>query len=370
MDVRLDTESNIVSGWEILEWRNTTGRPQSEFPFHLYHNAWKNNRSTFAREKGWTIRSQMDEEDYGYTNVTGVTYLDPRGDVSITGTFRYIQPDDGNVDDQTVFQVTTPRPVPPGGILRLRIEFETKQPVPIARTGVIRNYHFVAQWFPKIGVWWKDGWNCHQFHSVTEFFADYGVYDVKITVPSTYILGATGGIPKESIENSDGTTTHRFYQEDVHDFTWVASPDFVRTVRTFSHRERVEGERSDRHHPLRDVTVILLTQPQHDNLIDRYFEATMHSIRYYGEWYGQYPYEAVTVVEWIRPMAADRAEWNIRRSSRGGETCLPRGKPHPRKQSRCTSLVINSGTDWWATTNLRKRGSMRDLIRIQKSASH
>jgi len=52
MDVRLDTKTNIIHGWEILEWKNTTGRAQQEFPFHLYHNAWKNNRSTFFKEEG------------------------------------------------------------------------------------------------------------------------------------------------------------------------------------------------------------------------------------------------------------------------------------------------------------------------------
>ncbi|MEX2116763.1 MAG: M1 family metallopeptidase [Bacteroidota bacterium] len=298
MDVRLNPETRIISGWEILEWRNTTGRSQSEFPFHLYHNAWKNNRSTFAKENGWNLgRAGMAEGDYGYINVKRVVLLDPRGEIDITHTFKYIQPDDGNPDDQTVFQIATPRSVPAGGVLRLRIDFETKQPLPITRTGAIRDYHFVAQWFPKIGVWWNGAWNCHQFHANTEFFSNYGVYDVKITLPSQYVIGATGGLPKEKRENSDQSTTYRFYQEDVHDFAWVTSPGLVRNVRTFVHDARDDGERLDRHHSLREVEVILLTQPHHDNLIERYFDATFKSLRYYGEWYGEYPYEAVTVVD-------------------------------------------------------------------------
>ena len=40
LDVSLDTSSNVIAGWEILEWTNTTGRSQSQFPFHLYYNAW------------------------------------------------------------------------------------------------------------------------------------------------------------------------------------------------------------------------------------------------------------------------------------------------------------------------------------------
>lgn len=297
MDVKLDVETNIIGGSEILEWRNTTGRFQNQFPFHLYHNAWKNNRSTYAKESGYRLSRPMEEKDYGYTNVKRVVFLDPRGEIDITKTFQYIQPDDNNADDQTVFQITTPRWVPPNGVLRLRIEFETKQPLPISRTGAIRDYHFVAQWFPKIGVWWKGAWNCHQFHSNTEFFADYGVYDVSITIPSNYVIGATGGNPKDEKDNGNGTKTYRFYQEDVHDFTWVTAPDLVKTVRTFVHTDIEDGERPERHHPLKEVTVILLSQPHHDNLIERYFTATNNALRYFGEWYGQYPYDAVTVVD-------------------------------------------------------------------------
>jgi len=298
MDVRLDTKKNTISGSEILEWRNTTGQAQQEFPFHLYHNAWKNNRSTVAKESGWQFyRPAMGPEDYGYTNVKSVRVLDGKTETDITSTFRYIQPDDGNQDDQTVFQIRSTKPVLPGRSITFKIEFETKQPLPISRTGAIRDYHFVAQWFPKIGVWWRGAWNCHQFHETTEFFADYGVYDVKITIPTNYVIGATGGIPRSVVNNKDTTTTYQFYQEDVHDFTWVTSPDLVPTVRTFKHDQPDPDERADRHHPLREVTVIVLTQPHHDNMIDRYFDATFKALRYYGEWYGEYPYETVTVVD-------------------------------------------------------------------------
>ena len=298
IDVRLDPDRAVVSGTEVLEWKNTTGLPQTTFPFHLYHNAWKNNRSTYAKENGWNFyRGEMSPDDYGYTNVRRVTLLERTREVDITSTFTYIQPDDINAEDQTVFQVVSPRAVRPGEVMRMRIEFETKQPAPISRTGKIRTYHFFAQWFPKIGVWSNGAWNCHQFHANTEFFADYGVYDVRITLPSDYLIGATGGIPKEVQRNDHGTTTHRFVQADVHDFAWLASPELVIEKRTFSHAVPEAGEHPDRHHALRDVTVILVLQPHHTPLAERYFDATFKALRYYGEWYGEYPYDCVTVVD-------------------------------------------------------------------------
>ncbi len=297
MDVKLDTATNIISGWELLEWRNETGKPQRNFPMHLYHNAWKNTLSTFAKEDTYRSDSPVSEKDCGYTNITRAVWLSPKREIDITRSFRYIHPDDTTSDDQTVCQLTTPKPILPNTWLRLKLEFETKQPRPVARTGVVRNYHFVGQWYPKIGVWWKGTWNCHQFHANTEFFADYGMYDVKITVPDWYIVGACGGIAKSITNNNNGTATHRFIQEDIHDFAWVTAPDLVPIVRKFSHIHQEPDERSDRHHPLKEVNVILLMQPQHISVADRYFDATFKALRYYGEWYGEYPYDAITVVD-------------------------------------------------------------------------
>ena len=50
------------------------------------------------------------------------------------------------------------------------------------------NFYMVGQWFPKVGVWWKGAWNCHQFHNTTEFFADFGTFDVKVTLPQNEIV--------------------------------------------------------------------------------------------------------------------------------------------------------------------------------------
>lgn len=342
MDVRLDTKTNIIHGWEILEWKNTTGRAQQEFPFHLYHNAWKNNRSTFFKESGGRQPGRLaGTEDFGYTNVVSVKVLDARGETDITDTFKYIQPDDANKDDQTVCQVRAPKPVPNGQAIRFKIEFETKQPAPVSRTGAIRDYHFVAQWFPKIGVWWQGAWNCHQFHANTEFFADFGVYDVKITVPDNYVVGATGGIAKSTVQNNDSTITHRFYQEDVHDFAWVTSPELVATVRKFRHVEMEEGERPDRHHPLKEVTVILLTQPQRDNMIERYITATFNALRYYGEWYGEYPYDAITVVDPANGSASGGMEYPTLFT--GGTS-----RYSPEENSSPEGVTVHEcGHQWW-----------------------
>jgi len=139
----------------------------------------------------------------------------------------FIHPDDDNAEDKTVFRLPLAKPLAPNDSIVVNIDFTAKLPQPpFARTGAKEEYFFVAQWFPKIGVYIDHQWNCHQFHANSEFFADYGVYNVKMTVPEKNILGATG-LLVEKKPNGDGTATHFYHAEDVHDFAWTTSPEFV-----------------------------------------------------------------------------------------------------------------------------------------------
>ncbi len=144
----------------------------------------------------------------------------------LTGKMEFIQPDDHNTNDHTVFQVTLPKPVSPGASVQFRMDFHDQLPKVVERTGYVHDFEMVGQWFPKVGVWWKNAWNCHQFHATTEFFADFGTFDVKITLPQNEIVGA-GGDMLSTVNNSDGTKTVTYHSEDVHDFSWTASPSFT-----------------------------------------------------------------------------------------------------------------------------------------------
>ncbi len=68
---------------------------------------------------------------------------------------------------------------------------------------------------------------------MTEFFADFGTYDVKITLPKNYIIGATG-VQTSDTDNGNGTKTVAFHAEDVHDFAWTADPNFKVLESTFN----------------------------------------------------------------------------------------------------------------------------------------
>jgi len=197
---------------------------------------------------------------------------------------RFIAPDDGNPDDRTVLAVPLQKPVGPGEAVEVEFGWTARVPRTFARTGRIGNYYFVAQWFPKIGVVTDEGWNAHQFHAATEFFADFGEYDVTLTVPRGWVVGATGKLVSTSDGNAGGVQ-HRFVQADVHDFAWTASPEFL------DRRERFEEP------GLPPVEIRLLLQPEHAAQADRHFRATRAALKYYGTWFGAYPYDQITVVD-------------------------------------------------------------------------
>ncbi len=285
---RLDPATRTITGTETLTWRNTAAIPAATLQFHLYYNAWKNTRSSWMRERlltGDPSAGRRPEEDWGWIDVTRVEIAGRDGtNTDLTSRLRFIAPDDGNPDDRTVLEVPLDAPVGPGGTVDVRMAWSSRVPRTFARTGAVGNYFFVAQWFPKIGVLEDTGWNCHQFHAPTEFFADFGNYDVRLTVPRGWMVGATGREAGRQDE-ADGTTTQRYVQEDVHDFAWTTSPDYIERRARFDHPT------------LPAVDMRLLLQPEHASQEDRHFDATRAALKYYGEWFGPYPYGHVTVID-------------------------------------------------------------------------
>jgi hypothetical protein len=281
--VQLVPAEKAVIGEQVLTWLNDSAVPVSELQFHLYLNAFKNNRSTFMKESGGLSRGyKLESGEWGYIDVKGIKVNDG---IDLTMMMEFIQPDDNNSDDQTVMRVKLPEPVQPQGTITLEIEFYSKLPRAFARAGFYDDFFMVSQWFPKIGVLQDEEWNCHQYHSNSEFFANFGVYEVEMTVPSEYIVGATGVRTGET-ENADGTRTYTHYQEDVHDFAWTACPDFVEF--------REQYTLSD---PPVETEMILLVHRTHLNLKDRYYQSLKYGIEFYSQNYGAYPYETITLVD-------------------------------------------------------------------------
>jgi hypothetical protein len=285
IDAKLDPTKHTIAATETLTYKNLTGKPQQTFPFHMYLNAFQP-QSTFMTEvrrsgtRGNGPDSAWDPKHFG--SIT-MDKLEAEGTGDLTSKMEFIHPDDANTDDRTVFQVTLAKPVAPGASVTFHMTFHDQLPEVVERTGYKHDFDMVGQWFPKVGVWWKDAWNCHQFHATTEFFADFGTFDVKITLPQNEVVGAAGDLVS-TVTNSDGTKTLAYHSEDVHDFSWTASPSF----------KLVEDSWAG---PQGPVAIHVLMSPGNMASARRYTDVLKGSLRLFNDWYGPYPYDRITVVD-------------------------------------------------------------------------
>lgn len=271
---RLDAAAHTVSGEGTLTWTNASSRPAPELYFHLYLNAFKNSESVFLRSAFSGNRSGRGAKVWGTIDVKKLSVREMGGEnvwpASAT------TPDDAR--DETDIRVPLPRPVAPGETISVDMEWKSQLPAIVERTGFARDFHMVAQWFPKVARREQDGtWAHFPFHAESEFYADFGAYDVTLDVPGDSVVGATGSLAEERTEG--GRRICRYRASDVHDFAFTAWRGF--RVR----KETVLG-----------VRVRLLVPPGHDRNAERTLSAVRHGLAHYGRAFGRYPYPTLTVV--------------------------------------------------------------------------
>ncbi|TJY38972.1 M1 family metallopeptidase [Cohnella pontilimi] len=287
ISVSLGTDGTLT-GKQAVTWKNPGLKSVSDLYFHLYPNAFSPG-STFLMESGGKLRS--DAMPPGTSGSMELTSLTTEQGETLMPRLRYVQPDDGNKADRTLVTFRLPEPIKPGQSVTLRLSFVVKLPPIFARMGKAGDFVMAGQWFPKIAVYEtagtrgraSEGWNLHQYHGNSEFYSDFGLYNVRIDVPEQYKVAATGFQTRPSSVNK-GRKVYQYYADDVHDFAWAASPDFVYYEDSFS-SAGVPG-----------VRIKLYLDPQHKNLKDRYMHAAKSALAKLGAWYGEYPYSTLSVV--------------------------------------------------------------------------
>lgn len=274
IEVSLDAAKHVLKGHERIRWRNITDTAASDAWFHLYLNAFANNESDFFKESGGRLRGDSaDRTHWGYCRVTSLATVRPDGTLE---PLKQLFPG----SDKTVMKAELPFRVPAGGEVVLDVSFEDQLPKVFARAGYAGNFNMAGQRFPKLGVFQgANGWNCHAYHANSEFFSDFGVYDVALTVPENYVVGSTG-VEWGTEDKAAGRKTVHLHAEDVHDFAWTASPDFIEENSTW------EG-----------VRIRVLMQPGNRDSIKRYVGATKEALELFAKWIWKYPYQQITVVD-------------------------------------------------------------------------
>lgn len=310
--VELNHQDRTIQGKETIQWFNHTSDSISDIWFHLYWNAFKNEESTMMREyresdfSGIRFRERIKDGEWGWVDVTHIALADG---TDLTPTIQFMAGDQPpHPNDQTVMRVMLPRPLEPGETVQLLLDFKAKIPRTNARAGYYHNSYFFGQWFPKPGVYEEGkGWNCHQYHQNSEFYADFTDFTVHMTVPGGFILGASGKEIARKENKEKGTVTYTHRQTRVHDFAWTVDPDYIKLQRDFVADKEVSADEylalarrlqlPVEQMKLNDVKMILLLNPEHKDQADRHFKALSMAIKYYGLWYGPYPYETMTLLD-------------------------------------------------------------------------
>ena len=286
LDAHIDTGKHSLDASETLIYKNLTGQPLTTFPFHLYLNGFQP-QSSFTAETHFTggIRDSEKDNDYPAEKKgsIAISHIDAEGYGDLTSAMHFTAPDDGNTLDHTVAEVQLPHPLAPNDSITFHLAFHDQFPLSIARNGYKRDFLMGGQWFPKVGVFWHGAWNCHQYHSTTEFFSDFGTYTVRLTLPRNYVVGATG-VPTGEFDNPNNTKTLSFYGEDIHDFAFAASPHFQTTDGTFLSS-------------LGPVKIHVLSLAAHPQAGPRYLKIMQQTLAQFDRRYGPYPYKILTVID-------------------------------------------------------------------------
>ena len=287
IEVHLDHKGKNASCIQKLNWKNTSPDTLRELRFYMYMNAFKDLKSTYLKNTRKMFGQDLNnrtEKEWGHIEVTQA--VDRNGN-DLVQNQEYIQPNDGNALDETVLSIPLEMPLLPGEVIELDMNFDVKLPRTIVRSGYgPRDFFLFVHWFPQVCVYepkvdgnW--GWNSHQFMPGTEFFSDFGDYNVEIYASDHLVIGGSGCKTfSGKVLGTIGEQLVRFQAYDLIDFGWVAYPEYETYTSTYG-----------------DTDIEILMVPEHCAFADRYLKAIEQSLEYLEKHVGKYPYPKITVVD-------------------------------------------------------------------------
>jgi Peptidase family M1 domain len=278
IEARLDPSRRAVQGKLRLAFTNHASRALGELYFHLYLNAFRDERSVFMRESRGQLRGLR---AHGAGRIA-LSSLRVDGADLLASAERELVP-----DDFTQLKVPLQSAIAPGAVATIDVEFEAKLPPIFARAGYDADFYAIAQWFPKLAKLEPDGrFASFPYHGLGEFYSDFADYDLHLRTPSSFRVGASGALISEQRRGAE--TARHFRARRVHDVAWVAGPDLV------ARKQQIE-----------QVEVSFLAPAGYEQMLQDQAAIVRHGLRRFGAQYGPYPYPTLTVV--VPPRGADGA---------------------------------------------------------------
>lgn len=300
--VTLNDKNHTLSGFETIEYTNNSDEALDYMYIHLWPNAYKNNQTTLAKqqlENGDTKLFYAEEKDLGY--IDSLDFLIDGKPVK----WELL------ADTPDVAKIKLNEFLLPNKTITITTPFKVKLPASFSRLGHVGQSYQITQWYPKPAVYDKNGWNYMPYLDQGEFYSEYGNFDVSITLPSNYVVGATGDLQTESEQafldekfrrakrikdfsersdefppSSSEMKTIRYVQDKVHDFAWFADKRY----------HVLKGEIALPYSKRKVTTYVMFTN-KYGNLWKDALEYVDSSTYYYSKWVGEYPYNVVTAVD-------------------------------------------------------------------------
>jgi len=304
--VSLNDHEHQLNAFETIEYVNNSPSTHYYLWFHLWPNAYKDGKSSLSKQM-----RQDDDLTLFFSHHKDRGWIDSL-DFNVDGKRARFELDPKNKD---ICRVFLPEPLLPGEKVVITTPFTVQIPKGIfSRLGHLDQAYQITQWYPKPAVFDHTGWHQMSYLGQGEFYSEFGTFDVHITLPENYVVGATGDLingekeiawlekkvketeaidvfdyndlsfPVSSIE----TKTLHYHQEKVHDFAWFADK------RYHVLKGEIELPTSKR----KVTTWAMFTNNEADlwkNSIEYLNDATY----YYSLWVGDYPYNHVTAVDGV-----------------------------------------------------------------------
>jgi hypothetical protein len=300
--VKLNDEQHTISGNIAMDYTNHAPDTLPEIWVHLWGNAYKNRQTAFCKQK---LRSGNSEYYFAKEHDLGeydALFFTANGR---TVDWKY---DPKNPD---IAVLTLPEPLAPGGRIRIETPFALKIPASFSRLGHVETSYQMTQWYPKPAVYDQQGWHAMPYLDQGEFYSEFGNFQVDITLPENYVVGATGvlntpseiaflqekevesraalkkGVDKKHDPfppSAKRMKTLRYTAQRVHDFAWFADKRFF-VLKDTAHL--ASGKSVD--------CWAMFTQAQSD-IWQKGAAYVRRSVEFYSEKVGDYPWPQATAV--------------------------------------------------------------------------
>ncbi|MBI3501433.1 MAG: M1 family metallopeptidase [Bacteroidetes bacterium] len=303
INVSLDDKKNDLNADESLEYINNSPDELTFIWFHIWPNGYKNNNTPLAKqliEEGNTKFYFATKEERGW--IDGL-------DFKVNG--QPVKTETGQSID--IVKIILNEPLKSGGKIFITTPFHVHIPLGVfSRLGHIGQQYQITQWYPKPSVYDKYGWHPIPYLNQGEFYSEFGSFDVSITLPKNYVVGATGTLVNGEEETAwlmaKAEETKAILSYNPHDTSFPVSSSETKTLRYTASTVHDFGWFADkRYHVLHDEVTLPHSQKKVDtwvmftNLYGKYWEKAAKyvsdAVYYYSLWNGDYPYPHATAVD-------------------------------------------------------------------------